>query len=336
MAKTAINRPQQVDGAQWRLTWVGTDRADVVTASVGNTSYRLTPTIRDETLSAFMRNDGPTFLVDLSRASSTVSRIEFVIEVTAAGDRSWRMESLTTPEIWESAPCLISADSPTMLLAFERGATGWIISAHEKPVGAVADVEIDSSVPAEYRELVTFASSRDLAGDAEHFACIIDLTASMRDHLASDAFPNLLAALVAVASTSNNRPLDVSYHGVLDSRLTMDTDIPAEHRARYDESIAKVGNARPLHALVKHTAGSIRANSRLYVVTDGFVFVDDEVERIAAAKNCRVELLHLGDPADSQKLPSTYASIAAKQIGDVALLSPKGVLELLSAGDAAN
>lgn len=331
MARTAINRPQQIDGSQWRLTWVGSDRADVLTATIDETSYRLSPTIRDEAISSFMRNDSNTFLIDLSRAGMHISRVEFIIEVTTPGDRSWRMEGLGTPEIWESAPCTIPADAPTMLLAFERNASGWIISAHEKPVGAVTDVEIDASVPAAYREMVTYATSRNLAEDADHFTCIIDLTASMRGYLTSDSFANILAALVAVASTSNNRPLDVLYQGVVDARLTVDVQILEEHRARYAESLGKIGDARPLHAFVKHwVTDELRANSRLYVVTDGYVFIDAAVEAAARFKNCRVEILHLGDATDSQMLPPSMQSIRIRHLGKVLASEPRGVLELLS------
>lgn len=330
MAKTVANKPQQLGDSQWLLTWQGSHRTDVVTAVLGSEQVRVSPFDRNSSIAGFMKPDEQShgLLLDLGRAPSTVAVIDFTFDVITEGDRAWTIEGLSTGEVWQNDSVKVPADAPCLILSLERSEGAWQVVAREKILGEQGDITVDEQIPESYRELVARATARGLAESSMNFAAVVDITPSMQSALEDGSIKKILNCLVAIGASANNRPIDVSFHGVHELKLSVDDQIDSAYSNALLASSKVVQSAKPLHSLVPAMAGTLKSNSTLYVVTDSMFFVEEDIFEELAEAGTKVRVLLTGSDAPRFNLPENdFFKII--QVGSVEHLDARGTMDLL-------
>lgn len=329
MAKTMPNKPQTISDTQWLLTWQGSLRTDVITAVIGGDSMRISPFDRGSAISDFANPDSQSngVLLDLGSAPEDVYCIDFTLDVLAEGPRSWTIEGLNTGEIWQNDAVKVPADAPCLVLTIEKAESGgWQIVAREKILGEQGDITVNEQIPESYRDLVAKSTARGLAGTSSNFSALVDVTASMRSSHDSGHVQKVLTCLVAISASANNRPLQVSYHGLHESRISVDEDLNASYSKAMQIADAKVVEAKPLHALVPLIIESTKEKSTVYVVTDSMFFVEDELVEDLSSKQIKLAVLLIGDETSRFALPSNE-NLAILNIGNISNLDVKTVFD---------
>ena len=330
MAKTVPNKPQQLGDTQWLLTWQGSTRTDVITAVIGNEQARVSPFDRTASVSAFMRPDDQTngLLIDLGRAPETAEIIEFTFDVMAEGDRAWTIEGLSTGEVWQNDSVKVPADAPCLVLSLERAEGGWQVVAREKILGEQGDITVDEQIPDAYQELVARATARGLAGNSMNFSALVDITPSMHDAHEDGTVEKLLNCLVAISASANNRPIEVSFQGVHEQKISVDDEIGSTYSAAFIEATREVSSAKPLHSLVPSLAESLKPKSTLYVLTDSMFFVEEDIIDDLTKLDAKVRVLLTGSEAPRFNLPENdFFKISV--IGSLAGQDARTVLDTL-------
>lgn len=328
MAKTVPNKPQQLGDTQWLLTWQGSNRTDVINAILGAEQSRVSPFDRTSAVSTFMRPDEQSngLLIDLGRAPATANTIEFTFDVMAEGDRAWTIEGLSTAEVWQNDSVKVPADAPCLVLSLERAEGGWQVVAREKILGERGDITVDEQIPDAYQELVARATARGLAGDSMNFSVLVDITPSMHDAHQDGTVEKLLNCLVAIGASANNRPIEVSFQGVHEQKISVDDEIHATYVNAFSNAVQDVQLAKPLHSLVPDLATSLKPNSTLYVVTDSMFFVEEDIIEDLQKCDAKIRVLLTGDDAPRFNLPANdYLKI--NQVGSLAGLDARSAIE---------
>lgn len=330
MVKIATNRAHQIDGLQWRLTWTGFQRTDTYSLVAGGQETRVTPTIQSDAAQKFMKNVDEGLIIDLGHVDSEQTNLDFIVKVISQGPRSWRLESLNSSDLWESDAIVIDEDVPTIILTFEKQDSTWSVAARDRAVGSTTEFVVDSTVPEKYRELVSLANTRKFSESADNFLCLVDVTASMRQHLNGEGFPRLLTSLVAAAAC-HNRPIDVSYHGVSSTSLTIDDSIDQLHSSALTKCIETIEKAKPLHTVLENLATQLKKNSKIFVVTDGFVYLSSQFADDCAANDIHVQFLFLGSRDDADEFPGVDESdyLTVTHLGDPSGRTEKELIELM-------
>jgi hypothetical protein len=331
MAKTVANKPQQLGDSQWLLTWQGSNRTDVVTAVLGSEQMRVSPFDRNSSIASFAKPDEQSngLLIDLGRAPSTVTTIEFTFDVISEGDRAWTIEGLSTGEVWQNDSVKVPADAPCLILSLERNEGGWQVVAREKILGEQGDITVDEQIPESYQELVARATARGLAEDSMSFTAVVDITPSMHDAHEDGSIQKILNCLVAIGASANNRPIDVSFHGVHDLKISVDDEIAGVYLGALAAATKAVQSAKPLHSLVPALAQSLKTNSTLYVVTDSMFFVEEDIVDELAAAGTKIRVLLTGTDAPRFNLmENSFFKIL--QVGALQGLDARGTMDLLS------
>lgn len=330
MAKTVPNKPQQLGDTQWLLTWQGANRTDVITAVIGSEQARVSPFDRNSNLVTFMRPDEQSngLLVDLGRAPQTAQALEFTFDVMAEGDRAWTIEGLSTGEVWQNDSVKVPADAPCLLLSIERADGGWQVVAREKILGEQGDITVDEQIPDAYQELVARATARGLAGDSMHFSALIDITPSMHDAHVDGSVQKVLNCLVAIGASANNRPIDVSFQGVHDIKISVDDDVASTYAAAFADAIRDVQHAKPLHSLIPSLTDGLKAKSILYVVTDSMFFVEEDIIDDLTRLDAKIRVLLTGNEVPRFNLPEND-HFSIKSIGSLADQDARSVMDNL-------
>ncbi len=331
MAKTVPNKPQRLGDTQWLLTWQGSTRTDVITAVIGDNQSRVSPFDQSSSLTTFVKPDTQSsgLLIDLGRAPQTAVAIDFTFDVMAEGERAWTIEGLSTGEVWQNDSVKVPADAPCLVLSLERQDDGWQVVAREKILGEQGDIKVDDQIPDAYQELVARATARGLAEDSMNFAVVVDLTPSMNEVHENGAVANILNCLVAIGASANNRPIDVSYHGVHEVKMSVDDDMPDTATKSYLHSMEGVSGAKPLHSLVPQLIERLKPDSTLYVISDAMFFVEEDIlDELTKAKS-KLRVLLTGSEAPRFALPESQL-LKIVSVGDVAGVDPRTVLESLS------
>lgn len=330
MAKTVPNKPQRLGDSQWLLTWQGSIRTDVITATIGDTQARVSPFDQQSSLAVFIKPDSQSngLLIDLGRAPETTSIIDFTFDVMSEGERAWTIEGLSTGEVWQNDSVKVPSDAPCMVLSIERADGGWQVVAREKILGEQGDIKVDEQIPEAYQELVARATARGFAQDSMNFSALVDITASMRLAHEDGTVEKILSCLVAIGASANNRPIEVSFQGVLNKLVSVDDDIHTTYAAAFGSALDDVQLAKPLHSLVPALAGSLKPSSTLYVVTDAMFFVEEDIIEDLEKAGAKIRVLLTGTEAPRFNLPDNEF-LKIKQVGSLAGQDARSAIENL-------
>jgi hypothetical protein len=331
MTKIVANRPQEVTDNQWLLTWQGASRSDVVTALLDGDPHKVNPFSKESPLAQFSKPDVQSngLILDLSRVSDDVKKIEFTIDSLTEGERSWSLEGLNTGEIWQNESVEVPADAPCLLLTMTRSEGMWSFTARDQVLGEQADVELDDQIPEAYRALVVRATARNLAQSRDNFSAIVDCSLSTRTAESRGDFQKILAVLVAIAAAANLRPLSVSYHGLVEERLTVEDDLEQLHSKLYADALSKASNAPALHALVPTSVSKLRRGSVCYVITDSMFFYDEDLTDELIAQGIELRVLLLSSQGAKFQI-NEGEGIRLLSLGSLESLDEKAVLERFS------
>jgi hypothetical protein len=318
MAKTVPNKPQQLGDSQWLLTWQGTVRTDVITAVLGGQEMRVSPFDQSSPMAIFSKPDFQSggLLLDLSLAPESSAAIEFTFDVMVDGERAWTIEGLSTGEVWQNESVKVPADAPCLVLSLERNEGGWQVVAREEILGEHGDITVDDQIPEAYRELVSRATAKGIASGSMNILALLDVTPAMNQAHENGSVEKILNCLVAVGASANNRPIDVSFHGVFDRKLSVDDEISSSYQQAFEESIKSVQNAKPLHSLIPQLVDQLKPKSTLYVITDSMFFVEEEIIDDLAKVDSKIRVLLTGSEALRFNLPAN-AQLQIIQVGSL-------------------
>lgn len=329
LAKIVANRPQLLADTQCLLTWHGVERSDTISVSSDGFTVRVMPFDKTSDLAAFVKPDPQSngLLMDLSRAPEYIDELIFAIEVIGEGDRSWSLEGLNTGEVWQNDSIQIPADIQCEVLALQRTDEGWQITAREKLLGEIANITVDEQIPEDYREIVARATAQGVGGDSGNFYAILDLTPSMQQKHGIDGMVSLLECLVSIAASVENRPLQLSLHGLEEYRLSVEDDIALKLSKSIESLESQISHAQPLHALVPNYIEKMREQSTLYVITDSMFFLDDEDIETLRPNRKELSVITLGKGTTSFEIPGE-SNLRIIQISDLEVKTSKEMLEL--------
>lgn len=331
MTKIVANRPQDVSDNQWLLTWQGASRSDVVTVLLNGEGYKVSPFLKDSPLAEFSKPDVQShgLIFDLSRVGEAINKIEFTIDCLTEGERSWSLEGLNTGEIWQNESVEVPADAPCLLLTITREDAVWSFTARDQVLGEQAEVELDDQIPEAYRALVVRATARNLAQSRESFSAVVDCSLSTRAAEQRGDVQKILAVLVSIAASANLRPLSVSYHGLIESRLTVEDDLEKQHATLIAAALDKASTAPALHSLVPTMISKLRPGSVCYVVTDSMFFYDDDLTADLTEQGIELRVLLLSSQGAKFQI-NEGEGIKLISLGSLEGLDEKAVLEKLS------
>ena len=331
MTKIVANRPQEVSDNQWLLTWQGASRSDMVTVLLDGDAHKLNPFPKDSPLAQFAKPDVQSngLILDLSRTADGIAKIEFTIDSLTEGERSWSLEGLNTGEIWQNESVEVPADAPCLLLTMTRSEGIWSFTARDQVLGEQADVELDDQIPEAYRALVLRAKARDLAQSRDNFSAIVDCSLSTRNSVQRGDVQKVLAVLVAIAAAANLRPLAVSYHGLVEAKLTVEDDLEQMHSELYSSALSQASTAPALHALVPKIVSKLRLGSVCYVITDSMFFYDDDLTADLSAQGIELRVLLLSSQGAKFQI-NEGEGIKLVSLGSLEGLDEKAVLEKFS------
>lgn len=331
MTKIVANRPQEVSENQWLLTWQGASRSDMISLLLDGEGHKLSPFPKDSSLAKFAKPDVQSngLILDLSGVDQAVGRIEFTIDCLTEGERSWTLEGLNSGEIWQSESVEVPADAPCLLLTMNNLEGAWSVTARDQVLGEQADVELDDQIPEAYRALVVRATARDLAQSRDTFSAILDCSFSTRVAEQRGDVQKVLSVLIAIAASANLRPLSVSYHGLVEGRLTVEDDLEKQHAEFLKAAMEKASNAPALHALVPTMVSKLRRGSVCYVVTDSMFFYDDDLTAELIEQGIELRVLLLSSQGAKFQI-NEGDGIRLLPLGSLEGLDEKAVLERFS------
>lgn len=332
MAKTVPNMPQALNDLQWLISWQSSPRTDVITAVIDGNPVRISPFDKTSTATHFMKPDTQSngLLIDLGRVPLEISEIAFTLDVIAEGERSWTIEGLSTGEVWQNDSVTVPADAPCLLLSLERSpAEGWTVTAKETILGEQGDITVDEQIPEAYQDLVAKATARSLAGNAINFIAVIDVTASMKEAHDRGDIAKILDCVAAISASANNRPIQVTYHGITETRISVDEDIPASYSESYGSALAQMQLARPLHIIVPELLLPAKRDTKIFVLTDSMFFIDEDLLDELESKSIFIEVLLTGSESPKFNLADgKYLKITT--VGDLSSIETKFVMDRLS------
>lgn len=331
MTKIVANRPQEVSDNQWLLTWQGASRSDVVTALLNGEGYKVNPFPKDSPLAEFSKPDVQSngLIFDLTRVREDLDKIEFTLDCLTEGERSWALEGLNTGEIWQNESVEVPADAPCLLLTITREDGVWSFTARDQVLGEQAEVELDDQIPEAYSALVVRATARNLAQSRDSFSAVVDCSLSTRTAEQRGDVQKILAVLVAIAASANLRPLSVSYHGLVDSRLTVEDDLEKEHATLFATALDNASTAPALHSLVPKMISKLRRGSVCYVITDSMFFYDEDLTAELTEQGVELRVLLLSSQGAKFQI-NEGEGIKLISLGSLEGLDEKAVLEKFS------
>lgn len=326
------NKPQAISDTQWLLTWQGALRTDVVTAVIDGETMRVSPFDLGTIISEFASPDNQSngILLDLGSAPEGVACVDFTLDVISEGMRAWTVEGLNTGEIWQNESVRVPADAPCLVLTLEKtGTSGWQIVAREKILGEQGDITINDQIPENYRDLVAKATARGLAGNSGNFTAIVDITASMREAHDTGAVAKLLTCLVAISASANNRPIQVTYHGLYETRISVDEDLISNYSNSLAIADSKIVEVKPLHTLVPAVASATKEKSTIFVITDSMFFIEDDLVEELEKKKIRLSVLLIGPEISTFSFPEKM-SFSITRLGDISNLDIKSTFDKIN------
>ena len=200
----------------------------------------------------------------------------------------WSLAGLEIPdEVWQNQPFKIASKSSVCVLAIARSNSG---------IGWTVEARTSGQKTA---DLGDGHETKPPATTFKEFEIIVDVSASMHGQLQDvDRMAKLLSSLQKLSGEINNRPIEVSYGGIKNFKLSTEDD------------------ARELHASILSNVMSLEAQSRadvegylnerfetspigtvFLVITDGLPYLDpDELLPLLNDKNYQVRILLLREP----------------------------------------
>jgi hypothetical protein len=303
----------------------------MITALLDGEAYKLNPFPKDSPLAQFSKPDVQSngLILDLGLVGDGIERIEFTIDCLTEGERSWNLEGLNTGEIWQNESVGVPADAPCLLLSVTKTDGLWSFTARDQVLGEQADVQLDDQIPEAYRALVVRATARELAQSRDSFSAIVDCSLSTRNSEQRGDVQKILAVLVAIAAAANLRPLSVSYHGLVEGKLTVEDDLEQMHSEFYATALSKASTAPALHALVPKIVSKLRLGSVCYVITDSMFFYDDDLTAELTEQGIELRVLLLSSQGAKFQI-NEGEGIKLISLGSLEGLDEKAVLEKFS------
>ena len=234
------------------------------------------------------------YIFDLEEVPQDFDVIEIYIRPYSDSYPVWSLAGLELPdEVWQNQPFKIASEVSVCVLAIARSAsgTGWTVEARN--LGQPSARRDDEGIPPEA------PGTSDTSGTVKEFEIIVDVSASMHVQLQDpERMPKLLASLQRLSSEIYNRPLEVSYGGIENFKLSTEDDAREIHNSILPTVLSMDAQSRAdveghLNARLETAPGG----TAFLVITDGLPYLDpDELLPLLNRKNYQIRILLLRQP----------------------------------------
>lgn len=242
-----------------------------------------------------------SFLFDLDEVPAELDKIEIYIRPYSDSYPSWSFEGLVNPdEIWRNQASRVPGGAKVCIIALIRTGTGWSVEAlnrgflEERPDDGGAEV-----LPTHLHDEVEIAGSRGLLGSAKEFEVLIDISASMLEYLKDEEkVPALLESLQGLSAAINKRPIDVSYGGYHNIKLTIADDPLEIHEASLSKILTPEAQSHADSDGYLAQRFEAAPNGTVFlVVTDAVPYLDpEELLPGLRSKDQQIRVLLLAEP----------------------------------------
>jgi hypothetical protein len=317
----AVGHPHNLGQAAFNLKFTGVAPSDELFIRSAESDFPINRGPISAPFGLFMRlspGSNSVFMIGFEEIPEELHSIDIFVKPYADSYPAWVLEGLENPdEIWTNHASRITAGKSVCLLSFSRTAdgSGWHVEAQNRAtlsVDAVSQVgaagvptpitvneDGTASIPSFLNDEIALVQDRNLLGSAMEFEVIIDISASMHGYLRDDyKVPALLESLQGLSATINQRPIDVSYGGVLSLTLSVN-DMPKDLHVNALPKLFTAeaqGNADSEGYLERRFVEAPNGTAFL-VVTDAMPYLDiDELLPTLRAKQQQVRILLLAEP----------------------------------------
>lgn len=286
MSKLVANMPQSLSGSQFLVKFDNVYISDDLTLIFSNKEVSLTRgTGKTQSLNflhAFEHNSSGNareYLLDLEQVPADVTQLNFMLSAFEGGYRSWVIEGQNGDfEAWQNEGVEFNSGSSCVVLELVRvGKTqGWRLVARNSFVGENNDGVEDDKLPEALRSLAAAAGAKNLAHDSEHVQLLIDTSESMRPYLSNfDAMTAVITATQAVTASTTNRPLEISYNGVVGTNMTLTQNSNELHEKSMRE-LEGASGALPFEAFLQQRLDNLKTKAMVFSLSDAMPAVDPD------------------------------------------------------------
>lgn len=286
MSKLVANMPQSLSGSQFLLKFDNVNISDDLTLIFSNKEVVLTRgTGKNQTMNflhAFEHNTSSNYreyLLDLEQVPAEVTQLDFMLRAFEGGYRSWVMEGQNGDfEAWQNEGIEFTAGSSCVVLELMRigKSQGWRLVARNSFVGENNDGIEDDKLPETVRSLAAIAGAKNLAHSAEHVLLLIDTSESMRPYLSNfEAMEAVISAAQAATASATNRPLEISYNGVVGTNMTLTQNANEVHESSFRE-LREASGAVPFEAFLQQSVAGLKVKATVFSLSDAMPAVDPD------------------------------------------------------------
>jgi hypothetical protein len=287
----AVGHPQILNQAAFQLSFKDLAPSDEVFLIHNGTELPLNRGEISAPFRTFMAKS-PVFqgsyVIDLEEVPQDFEEIEIYIRPYSDSYPVWSLAGLEVPdEVWQNQPFKIASESSVCVLAIARsaGGNGWTVEARN--LGQITDINIDDD------------TSLRTAGNIKEFEIIVDVSASMHGQLQDvERIPKLLASLQKLSGEINNRPIEVSYGGVKNFKMSNQDEARELHASILSDVMSMEAQSKAdVEGYLNDRLEAAPSGTVFLVITDGLPYLDpDELLPLLNGKNYQIRILLLREP----------------------------------------
>ena len=320
----AVGHPHRLSQSAFNLKFTGVEPSDDLFIRSATGDIPINRGVIGAPYGDFMRLSPGTknvFMIGFEEVPEGLDSIDVFVKPYEDSYPAWTLEGLENPdEIWTNHASRISAGKSVCLLTLSRVDDGWQVEAQNRvaattvntatvpivaPAVDVAPVQVETAsdeplaIPAVLNDEIALVQDRHLLGSALEFEVIIDISASMHSYLRDDnQVPALLESLQGLSATINQRPIDVSYGGVLSLTLSVhDTPKDLHVHALPKLFTVEAQSQADADGYLERRFDQAPGGTAFLFVTDAMPYLDpDELLPKLRAKQQQVRILLLAEP----------------------------------------
>ena len=288
----AVGHPQILNQSAFQLSFKDLTPSDDVFLTDNGMELPLNRGEISEPFRTFMAKSPifpGSYVIDLEEVPQDLEEIEIYIRPYSDSYPVWSLAGLEVPdEVWQNQPFKIASETSVCVLAIARSKTGngWTVEARN--LGRPAEiVGVDTD---------TFVRT---SGTIKEFEIIVDVSASMHGQLQdAERMPKLLASLQKLSGEINNRPIEVSYGGIKNFKMSSQDEARELHASILSDVMSMEAQSKAdVEGYLNDRLENAPSGTVFLVISDALPYLDpDELLPLLNDKNYQVRILLLREP----------------------------------------